>query len=59
MTESGLWTEEAAAEFEEELPLERVGEPDEVARVIEFCCGPGAAYMTGSVVNVDGGGALS
>lgn len=59
MTESGLWDEEGIAEFEAGLPLERVGNPDEVARVIEFCCGPGAEYMTGSVVNVDGGGSLS
>jgi 3-oxoacyl-[acyl-carrier protein] reductase len=59
MSESGLWDEEGIADFEAGLPLERVGEPDEVARVIEFCCGPGADYMTGSVVNVDGGGSLS
>lgn len=59
MSESGLWDAEGIAEFEENLPLERVGDPDEVARVIEFCCGPGASYMTGSVVNVDGGGSLS
>ena len=59
MTDSGLWDEASVAAFEESLPLERVGEPDEIARVIEFCCGPGAAYMTGSVVNADGGGSLS
>jgi 3-oxoacyl-[acyl-carrier protein] reductase len=59
MSESGLWDAEETAEFEAGLPLERVGDPDEVARVIEFCCGPGAEYMTGSVVNVDGGGSLS
>lgn len=59
MSDSGLWDAEGIAEFEAGLPLERVGDPDEVARVIEFCCGPGAEYMTGSVVNVDGGGSLS
>lgn len=59
MSESGLWTEAEIEAFEESLPLECVGAPDEVARVIEFCSGPGAAYMTGSVVNVDGGGSLS
>jgi 3-oxoacyl-[acyl-carrier protein] reductase len=58
-TDSGLWDEDAIAAFEDDLPLGRVGDPDEVARVIEFCCGPGAAYVTGSVLNVDGGGALS
>ncbi|MFP9062210.1 SDR family NAD(P)-dependent oxidoreductase [Natrialbaceae archaeon A-chndr2] len=59
MSESGLWTESETEAFEAGLPLERVGDPDEVARVIEFYSGPGAAYMTGSVVNVDGGGSLS
>lgn len=58
MSESGLWTESEIESFEANLPLEYVGDPDEVARVIEFCSGPGAAYMTGSVVNVDGGGSL-
>jgi len=58
-TDSGLWTSDEIAAFESDLPLERIGAPDEVARVIEFCCGPGAAYMTGSVLNVDGGGSLS
>jgi NAD(P)-dependent dehydrogenase (short-subunit alcohol dehydrogenase family) len=34
---------------------ERMGEADEVAAVVEFLCSPGAAYMTGSEVVVDGG----
>lgn len=58
-TDSGLWTEDEIEAFEADLPLQRVGDPDEVARVIEFCCGEGAAYMTGSTLTVDGGGALS
>lgn len=57
-TDSGLWTEEGIAEYAESVPLNRLGDPDEVARVIEFLCGEGAAYMTGSVVNVDGGSSL-
>jgi glucose 1-dehydrogenase len=31
------------------------GTPDEFAAVVEFLAGPGAAYMNGTVVNVDGG----
>jgi NAD(P)-dependent dehydrogenase (short-subunit alcohol dehydrogenase family) len=34
---------------------ERMGTADEVAAVVEFLCSPGAAYMTGSEVIVDGG----
>jgi 3-oxoacyl-[acyl-carrier protein] reductase len=35
--------------------LGRMGAPEEAADVIAFLAGPGAAYMTGSVVTVDGG----
>ncbi len=35
--------------------LGRVGEPDEVASVILFLCGPGASFITGVDVLIDGG----
>lgn len=57
--DSGLWTDEELEAQAEEIPLGELGDPDAAARVIEFLCGPGAEYMTGSVVNVDGGASLS
>jgi 3-oxoacyl-[acyl-carrier protein] reductase len=36
-------------------PLGRVAQPDDVAAVIEFCLGPQASYVTGTVIPVDGG----
>lgn len=57
-TDTDLWSEEELQSYVEDLPLERLGDPDEVARVIEFLCGDGASYMTGSIVDVDGGAAL-
>lgn len=37
------------------VPTGRIGEPDEVAAVIEFLLSPAAAYVHGSIVFVDGG----
>lgn len=37
------------------IPLRRIGTPEEVARVVCFLAGPGGAYITGKVVQVDGG----
>ena len=36
-------------------PLGRVGVPDDVARVVLFCCSDMAAFMTGSTLAVDAG----
>jgi 3-oxoacyl-[acyl-carrier protein] reductase len=37
------------------IPLQRMGTPEEVAEVVLFLASPAARYMTGQVVNVDGG----
>jgi NAD(P)-dependent dehydrogenase (short-subunit alcohol dehydrogenase family) len=36
-------------------PLGRMGVPDDIARVVLFCCSDMAAFMTGSTVAVDAG----
>jgi 3-oxoacyl-[acyl-carrier protein] reductase len=37
------------------IPLGRVAEPDEIAAAIAFLCGDDAAYVNGTVLQVDGG----
>lgn len=41
------------------VPLGRVGAPEDVARTIAFLLGPGAAYIHGQVLRIDGGLGLS
>jgi 3-oxoacyl-[acyl-carrier protein] reductase len=37
------------------IPLGRLGKPEDIARVVGFLCSPEADYITGQVIAVDGG----
>ena len=47
--------EDALAKVIGHIPVGRLGEPEEVARVVDFLVDPDAGYITGSVVDVNGG----
>jgi len=53
-----LW-EELAARARGGSPLGRLAEPDDVAQVIVFLCSDAARHITGEIIRVDGGQALS
>ncbi|MEM7251317.1 MAG: SDR family oxidoreductase [Pseudomonadota bacterium] len=54
-----LWTDpERLERVSSMLPSRRIGEPDEVAGCAMFLASDAASYVTGSVINVDGGSAV-
>jgi len=52
-------SEELTKAFTARIPLGRMGEPDDIAKVVLFLASSASDYMTGSLVVVDGGYLLS
>ncbi|WP_395679953.1 SDR family oxidoreductase [Inquilinus sp.] len=51
----GVSVEEATAAFPKEAGIARYGEPEEIAELMAFLVSPGARWMTGSALRMDGG----
>jgi NAD(P)-dependent dehydrogenase (short-subunit alcohol dehydrogenase family) len=47
--------EEAMKKVLQKIPTSRLGEPDEVARVVEFLADPDSGFITGQIYSVNGG----
>ncbi|XP_041378687.1 dehydrogenase/reductase SDR family member 4-like [Gigantopelta aegis] len=53
---SALWQNEAAAaEFVNQIPIKRLGEPDDCSGAVSFLSSDDAKYMTGETIVVSGG----
>jgi len=50
-----MTVEEATANFPKEAGIIRYGEPEEIAELMAFLVSPGARWMTGSTLRMDGG----
>lgn len=55
MTEHSRQNPEMMAKWMREIPMQRLGEADELAQVVLFLCADASSYMTGSTITVDGG----
>lgn len=59
MMEFALKDPEARARIERTIPLGRVGGADDISDLAVFLCGPGAKYVSGAVIPLDGGAAAA
>ncbi|MFF9127783.1 SDR family oxidoreductase [Streptomyces sp. NPDC014889] len=50
-----MTVEEATAKFPQDAGIARYGEPDEIAELMAFLVSPGARWLTGSALRMDGG----
>jgi 3-oxoacyl-[acyl-carrier protein] reductase len=54
-TEQGKTVEEALADTTAGFPMQRMGEPEELAALVAFLASERAGYITGTTIPVDGG----
>jgi 3-oxoacyl-[acyl-carrier protein] reductase len=50
---------EMAQNIAAQIPLGRIARPDEIAAPIVFLCTPLASFITGEVLNINGGAVMA
>ncbi len=48
-------SEEQTGALQSQIPMGRLGDPEDIAPIVRFLAGPGGRYITGQVIAVDGG----
>ncbi|HLG77044.1 MAG TPA: SDR family oxidoreductase, partial [Ktedonobacteraceae bacterium] len=51
----GMSEEEAFRDMSKDIPLKRIGRPEELAALVAFLASQQAGYITGTTIQVDGG----
>jgi NAD(P)-dependent dehydrogenase (short-subunit alcohol dehydrogenase family) len=59
VTEHALNTPEKKEETTSKVPLQRIGQPKDIAGVVLFLASPSGAYINGATLTVDGGWLVS
>lgn len=52
---SGLSHEEVLAEMARQVPMNRLGRPEEIGALVAYLCSNQAGYITGNTIHIDGG----
>ena len=52
---TGAMNEETLSSALEAVPMKRIGRPEDIAEAVAFLAGDAAGYITGAVLQVDGG----
>lgn len=55
LIETEMIADAPVANIKQLIPMARIGQPEEVARVVRFLCSDDASYVTGQVIVVNGG----
>ena len=55
MTEFAVGTKEKEKKISQNVPMGRIGKPNDIQSSILYLCGPGGSYITGAILPLDGG----
>ena len=55
MTEFAVGTEEKEKKIAQNVPVGRIGKPNDIKSSILYLCGSGGSYITGAILPIDGG----
>ena len=52
---TAILPDKAKQRFMDQIPMGRIGKPDEMAEAVYWLCSDAASYITGQIIHVNGG----